>query len=134
MFFEPVNYSKFESPKGSLRRNLVIPKSRNPSTMRNVESTSNTSISMRYFESTSGSTNQQIGAEDRNSSFSEYFSFKSLAVLVCITVSLLILPLVLPPLAPPPLVLLLVPIAILVLLLILALKYSSAPHIGELHM
>jgi ABC-type transport system involved in cytochrome bd biosynthesis fused ATPase/permease subunit len=122
MLFEPVRYSKFEPLKGSFsKKNLIITKSRKASTMRNVESTS-------------GSAANQIGAEDGRTYFSKYFSIKSLAVLVCITVSLLVLPLVLPPLAPPPLLLLLVPIVIFVVLLVLALKYSSSPQVTVLHM
>ncbi|GER27926.1 auxin-regulated gene involved in organ size [Striga asiatica] len=49
-----------------------------------------------------------------------YFTYESLFLLVCLTVTLLILPLVLPPLPPPPLMLLLVPIFILALLMVLA--------------
>ncbi|GFP90340.1 hypothetical protein PHJA_001177900 [Phtheirospermum japonicum] len=49
-----------------------------------------------------------------------YFTLESLFLLVCLTASLLILPLVLPPLPPPPLMLLLVPIFILALLMVLA--------------
>ncbi|CAA0839323.1 Unknown protein [Striga hermonthica] len=49
-----------------------------------------------------------------------YFTNESLLLLVCLTVSLIILPLVLPPLPPPPLMLLSVPIFILALLMVLA--------------
>lgn len=54
-----------------------------------------------------------------------YFTVESLFLLVCLTVSLLILPLILPPLPPPPLMLLLLPICILALLMILALMSSN---------
>ncbi|XP_010469259.1 PREDICTED: protein AUXIN-REGULATED GENE INVOLVED IN ORGAN SIZE-like [Camelina sativa] len=54
-----------------------------------------------------------------------YFSLESLFLLVCLTASLLILPLVLPPLPPPPFMLLLVPIGIMVLLVVLAFMPSS---------
>ncbi|KAL1533175.1 hypothetical protein AAHA92_33096 [Salvia divinorum] len=49
-----------------------------------------------------------------------YFTLESLFLLVCLTVSLLVLPVVLPPLPPPPLLLLLLPILILALLMFLA--------------
>ena len=51
---------------------------------------------------------------------SNYFSVESFLLLLCLTVSLLILPLILPPLPPPPVLLLLLPIGILVVLMILA--------------
>ncbi|KAL7127971.1 hypothetical protein ABFS83_14G284700 [Erythranthe nasuta] len=54
-----------------------------------------------------------------------YFTMESLILLVCLTVSLLILPLVLPPLPPPPFLLLLLPICILGLLMILAFMPSN---------
>lgn len=54
-----------------------------------------------------------------------YFTLESLFLLVCLTASLLILPLILPPLPPPPLMLLLLPICILGLLMILAFMPSS---------
>ncbi|KAK4421907.1 protein AUXIN-REGULATEDINVOLVED IN ORGAN SIZE [Sesamum alatum] len=56
---------------------------------------------------------------------SRYFTLESLFLLVCLTVSLLILPLVLPPLPPPPFLLLLLPICILALLMILAFMPSN---------
>ncbi|KAI3470266.1 hypothetical protein Pfo_026929 [Paulownia fortunei] len=49
-----------------------------------------------------------------------YFTLESLFLLVCLTVSLLILPLILPPLPPPPFMLLLLPIFIMGLLMVLA--------------
>ncbi|KAL4193850.1 hypothetical protein AMTRI_Chr06g201410 [Amborella trichopoda] len=49
-----------------------------------------------------------------------YFSIESLLVLLCLTASLLILPLILPPLPPPPFLLLLIPICIFVVLMVLA--------------
>ncbi|KAK4801671.1 hypothetical protein SAY86_022158 [Trapa natans] len=55
-----------------------------------------------------------------------YFTLESLFLLVCLTASLLILPLVLPPLPPPPFMLLLIPIGILGLLMVLALMPSEA--------
>ncbi|CAN8318400.1 unnamed protein product [Cochlearia groenlandica] len=54
-----------------------------------------------------------------------YFSLESMFVLLCLTASLLILPLILPPLPPPPFMLLLIPIGIMVLLMVLALMPSS---------
>ncbi|KAI3459893.1 hypothetical protein Pfo_016556 [Paulownia fortunei] len=54
-----------------------------------------------------------------------YFTMESLVLLVCLTVSLLILPLILPPLPPPPFLLLLLPICILALLMILAFMPSN---------
>ncbi|KAL0322799.1 UNVERIFIED_CONTAM: protein AUXIN-REGULATEDINVOLVED IN ORGAN SIZE [Sesamum angustifolium] len=56
---------------------------------------------------------------------SRYFTLESLFLLICLTVSLLILPLVLPPLPPPPFLLLLLPICILALLMILAFMPSN---------
>ncbi|KAL8487211.1 hypothetical protein ACS0TY_023761 [Phlomoides rotata] len=56
---------------------------------------------------------------------SRYFTLESLFLFVCLTVSLLILPLVLPPLPPPPFLLLLLPICILVLLMFLAFMPSN---------
>ncbi|XP_022849189.1 protein AUXIN-REGULATED GENE INVOLVED IN ORGAN SIZE [Olea europaea var. sylvestris] len=53
------------------------------------------------------------------------FRLESLFLLVCLTASLLILPLILPPLPPPPLMLLLLPICILALLMILAFVSSN---------
>ncbi|WOL16088.1 hypothetical protein Cni_G24870 [Canna indica] len=61
---------------------------------------------------------------------SSYFTVQSLLVLVCLTASLLVLPLVLPPLPPPPLLLLLLPICILVLLVVLAFKPSDVRDIA----
>ncbi|CAO2821718.1 unnamed protein product [Amaranthus hypochondriacus] len=49
-----------------------------------------------------------------------YFGLESMVLLVCLTASLLILPLILPPLPPPPFLLLLLPIGIFGLLIILA--------------
>ncbi|GAB2294206.1 hypothetical protein Dimus_028424 [Dionaea muscipula] len=49
-----------------------------------------------------------------------YFSLESLILLMCLTASLLILPLILPPLPPPPSMLLLLPIGILAVLAVLA--------------
>ncbi|VFR00202.1 unnamed protein product [Cuscuta campestris] len=49
-----------------------------------------------------------------------YFGPESLFLLLCLTASLLLLPLVLPPLPPPPLMLLFVPICILAVLMVLA--------------
>ncbi|KAL3506991.1 hypothetical protein ACH5RR_032373 [Cinchona calisaya] len=55
-----------------------------------------------------------------------YLSFEGLFLLVCLTVSLLLLPLVLPPLPPPPFMLLLLPICIMALLMFLAFMPSNA--------
>lgn len=57
------------------------------------------------------------------------FSAESFLVLLCLTASLLILPLVLPPLPPPPFLLLLVPVGILAVLLALALMPSDVRNI-----
>ncbi|XP_030528145.1 ARGOS-like protein [Rhodamnia argentea] len=56
---------------------------------------------------------------------SGYFSLQSFYVLICLTVSLLILPLILPPLPPPPFMLLLLPIGILAVLMMLAFMPSN---------
>ncbi|XP_051126407.1 protein AUXIN-REGULATED GENE INVOLVED IN ORGAN SIZE-like [Andrographis paniculata] len=55
-----------------------------------------------------------------------YFPVESLCLLVCLTASLLILPLILPPLPPPPSLLLLLPIFILALLMFLAFMPSDS--------
>nr|GMC83185.1 protein AUXIN-REGULATED GENE INVOLVED IN ORGAN SIZE [Ipomoea batatas] len=55
-----------------------------------------------------------------------YFSSESFVLLVCLTASVLILPLILPPLPPPPFMLLLLPICILVVLVILAFSPSTS--------
>ncbi|KAK9725293.1 hypothetical protein RND81_05G134300 [Saponaria officinalis] len=54
-----------------------------------------------------------------------YFGLESVMLLVCLTVSLLILPVILPPLPPPPFLLLLLPIGIFGLLMILAFMPSN---------
>ncbi|URE25545.1 hypothetical protein MUK42_16102 [Musa troglodytarum] len=69
--------------------------------------------------------------QERRGSPSNYFSMKSFLVLICLTLSLLILPLVLPPLPPPPSVLLLLPVGMLVLLLILAFMPSDTTNIAS---
>ncbi|KAG6524120.1 hypothetical protein ZIOFF_014011 [Zingiber officinale] len=60
-----------------------------------------------------------------------YFSTESFLVLLCLTASLLILPLILPVLPPPPLVILLLPIGILVLLMIMAFMPSDVRKIAS---
>lgn len=57
---------------------------------------------------------------------SRYFTLESMFLLICLTASLLILPLVLPPLPPPPLMLLLLPIGIMGLLMFLAFTPANA--------
>lgn len=54
-----------------------------------------------------------------------YFSLESLFILICLTASLLVLPLILPPLPPPPFMLLLLPICLLVVLVFLAFMPSN---------
>lgn len=54
------------------------------------------------------------------------FSIESLFLLICLTATLLILPLILPPLPPPPFLLLLLPIGILVVLVFLAFMPTNA--------
>lgn len=58
-----------------------------------------------------------------------YFTLESLLLLVCLTVSLLVLPVVLPPLPPPPFLLLLLPILILALLMLLAFMPSGVREV-----
>ncbi|WOK97401.1 hypothetical protein Cni_G06109 [Canna indica] len=62
---------------------------------------------------------------------SKYFSAEKFLILLCITVSLLILPVILPPLPPPPLGILLLPIGILVLLMFLGLMPSNVTRIAS---
>lgn len=64
-------------------------------------------------------------SQGQGGKMSRYFTLESLLLLVCLTVSLLILPLVLPPLPPPPFLLLLLPICMLVVLLFLAFMPSN---------
>ncbi|KAM0940732.1 hypothetical protein DsansV1_C18g0153371 [Dioscorea sansibarensis] len=54
-----------------------------------------------------------------------YFSNESCLFFVCLTASLLFLPLILPPLPPPPIMLLLLPIGILLVLLLLGFMPSD---------
>ncbi|VFR00201.1 unnamed protein product [Cuscuta campestris] len=63
---------------------------------------------------------RKIGKRTALFSQLSYFGPESLFLLLCLTASLLLLPLVLPPLPPPPLMLLFVPICILAVLMILA--------------
>lgn len=56
---------------------------------------------------------------------SGYFGLESFLVLICLTASLLLLPLILPPLPPPPFMLLLLPIGILAVLVILAFRPTT---------
>ncbi|KAL0917954.1 hypothetical protein M5K25_013063 [Dendrobium thyrsiflorum] len=60
-----------------------------------------------------------------------YFNAQSLMVLICLTASLLFLPLILPPLPPPPLMLLVLPIGIFLVLLILAFMPSDVRNIAS---
>ncbi|GAA0154181.1 hypothetical protein LIER_37818 [Lithospermum erythrorhizon] len=60
-----------------------------------------------------------------------YFGLESLVILVCLTASLLILPLILPPLPPPPFMLLSLPICILMGLVILAFSSSSGRGVSN---
>lgn len=73
---------------------------------------------------------QQHGL-DRKAFSSNYFSMESFLVLICLTASLLILPLILPPLPPPPFLLLLLPICILVVLMVLAFMPSDVRNIAS---
>ncbi|CAL9754023.1 unnamed protein product [Musa acuminata subsp. burmannicoides] len=65
---------------------------------------------------------------------SSYFTAEFFLVLVCLTASLLVLPLVLPALPPPPSSLLFVPIGILLVLLVLAFMPSDAGDIASSHL
>ncbi|KAK8971477.1 hypothetical protein KSP40_PGU002286 [Platanthera guangdongensis] len=62
---------------------------------------------------------------------SDYFSAQSVMILLCLAVSLLILPLILPPLPPPPLMLLVLPVVILLFLVILAFMPSDVRNIAS---
>lgn len=75
---------------------------------------------------------QSQGIINRRKSFpANYFSVESFLMLLCVTVSLLILPLILPPLPPPPALLLLVPIGMLVVLVVLAFMPSDVRNIAS---
>ncbi|XP_043705376.1 ARGOS-like protein [Telopea speciosissima] len=71
------------------------------------------------------------GNNSRKSFPASYFSVESFMVLICLTASLLILPVILPPLPPPPFMLLLLPIAILLVLMILAFMPSDIRDIAS---
>ncbi|CAA7400403.1 unnamed protein product [Spirodela intermedia] len=58
------------------------------------------------------------------------FSASSMAAFLCLTASLILLPLVLPALPPPPLPLLLVPVGIIAVLLLLALMPSDVHDVA----
>lgn len=73
----------------------------------------------------------QLGGNNRIGVGSEYFSLQSFLVLLCLTASLLILPLILPPLPPPPFMLLLLPVGIFVVLLVLAFMPSDVRGIAS---
>ncbi|PKA64291.1 hypothetical protein AXF42_Ash009511 [Apostasia shenzhenica] len=74
---------------------------------------------------------QQANGSNPRAATSKYFSAQSLMVLLCLTASLLILPLILPPLPPPPFMLLLLPIGIFLVLLILAFMPSDVQNIAS---
>ncbi|URE09427.1 auxin-regulated protein involved in organ size [Musa troglodytarum] len=82
---------------------------------------------------TSRTKHGRVGSQepDRKAFSSKYFSAESLLVLLCLTASLLILPVILPTLPPPPLAVLLLPIGILVLLMILAFMPSDVRKIAS---
>ncbi|OWM84802.1 ARGOS-like protein [Punica granatum] len=65
---------------------------------------------------------------------SSYFSLESLFLLICLTASLLILPLILPPLPPPPFMLLLLPIGIMGVLMVLAFMPSEVRDLTNTYM
>ncbi|KAG9128908.1 hypothetical protein Leryth_009657 [Lithospermum erythrorhizon] len=58
-------------------------------------------------------------------SSSSYFGSEYLVILICLTASILFLPLILPPLPPPPFMLLSLPICIFIVLMILAFSSSN---------
>ncbi|URD74419.1 auxin-regulated protein involved in organ size [Musa troglodytarum] len=60
---------------------------------------------------------------------SSYYTVESFLILLCLTVSLLILPLILPPLPPPPFLLLFIPICMLFMLLFMACMPSRAQDV-----
>lgn len=82
-------------------------------------------------ESSNNNKRPQQHGQDCRAYTSSYFSMESFLVLICLTASLLILPLILPPLPPPPFLLLLLPICILVVLLVLAFMPSDVRNIAS---
>lgn len=74
---------------------------------------------------------RQQSVNVRKSFPANYFSVESFLVLLCLTVSLLILPLILPPLPPPPTLLLLLPIGLLAVLVVLAFMPSDVRNIAS---
>lgn len=95
-------------------------------TMRNMYSTPMNEGMMRRDSEYRRSFPQGTGKKALRGS---YFGLESMLLLVCLTASLLILPLILPPLPPPPLLLLLVPIGILGVLVILAFMPSNVKNL-----
>ncbi|KAK9672145.1 hypothetical protein RND81_12G080000 [Saponaria officinalis] len=69
------------------------------------------------------------GNNAKKSKRGSYFGLESKLLLLCLTASLLFLPLVLPPLPPPPFLLLLLPIAIFGVLMILAFMPSNVRNL-----
>ncbi|KAI6673695.1 hypothetical protein NL676_001601 [Syzygium grande] len=58
-----------------------------------------------------------------------YFSARSVVLLLVLAISLLVLPLLLPPLPPPPALLLLVPVLIMSVLILLAFSPAHMPNV-----
>lgn len=58
-----------------------------------------------------------------------YFGARSVAIMVLLTISLLVLPAMLPPLPPPPAVLLFVPVLLMAFLVLLALSSGQIPKV-----
>nr|CAD1819894.1 unnamed protein product [Ananas comosus var. bracteatus] len=74
---------------------------------------------------------RELVATEKKALLPNYFGMESCLLLLCLTVSLLILPLILPPLPPPPSMLLLLPIGILVVLMVLAFMPSDVRNIAS---
>ncbi|KAL9233138.1 hypothetical protein vseg_008170 [Gypsophila vaccaria] len=73
-------------------------------------------------------------ANTKKSKRGSYFGLESMLLLVCLTASLLFLPLILPPLPPPPFLLLLLPIAIFGVLMMLAFMPSNVRDLTYTYM
>ncbi|GAB4858971.1 hypothetical protein Ancab_010443 [Ancistrocladus abbreviatus] len=101
-------------------------------------------VRMRRSTAAAARTVDDVNRRDYQRSFSQvnvkksfrvsYFSLESMLLLVCLTASLLILPLIVPPLPPPPFMLLFLPIAILALLMILAFMPYNARDVTYTYM
>ncbi|KAL9240730.1 hypothetical protein vseg_014915 [Gypsophila vaccaria] len=111
-------------------------RTKNISTMSRIKPPGPSTLGMAWRGSNAGINERRPNPEPKNilaftaeSKTKSYLGLESVMVLVCLTASLLILPVILPPLPPPPFLLLLVPIGIFGVLMVLAFMPSN---VGDL--